>query len=154
MKMSQTQFGFDWGPVSVSRRSSDDKKGWVVLRLKTPRTVVQVYVTKTGKVRIYLLDLRVGAWTGKQGVAGAEGGQAMNKPKPVTMADVRKARIVSAGFDVPAGEMVRYLDEIERLTKALKAIRKLTKETLDTAEGEDAALWALEKIEKITEDTP
>jgi hypothetical protein len=46
-------YGFKYGAVEVTRLTSDDKKGWVVLGVKTPKTEIQIYVTKTGKVRIH-----------------------------------------------------------------------------------------------------
>jgi len=46
-------YGFKYGAAEVTRLTSDDKKGWVVLQVKTPKTEIQIYVTKTGKVRIY-----------------------------------------------------------------------------------------------------
>ncbi|NLX97592.1 MAG: hypothetical protein GXY83_15600 [Rhodopirellula sp.] len=50
-----TQYGFDWGPVKVERCFSDDKKGWVTLLLKTKKHPhgIQIYITKTGKVRVF-----------------------------------------------------------------------------------------------------
>ncbi len=52
---STTQYGFEWGPVEVERGFSDDKKGWVMLLVKTRKYPhsMQVYVTKTGKVRVF-----------------------------------------------------------------------------------------------------
>ena len=49
-----TPYGFVWGALDVVRIASDAKKGWVVIGLDTKKTKVQVYATKTGKVRIYL----------------------------------------------------------------------------------------------------
>ena len=49
-----TDYGFAWGALEVERVASDAKKGWVVIGLDTRRAKVQVYATKTGKVRIYL----------------------------------------------------------------------------------------------------
>ena len=49
-----TGYGFAWGALEVTRIASDAKKGWVVIGLDTKKTKVQVYATKTGKVRIYL----------------------------------------------------------------------------------------------------
>ena len=49
----ETQYGFEWGAATVERCCSDRKKGWVVMRLQTPRIELQVYVTRTGKVRVY-----------------------------------------------------------------------------------------------------
>lgn len=51
-----TQHGFEWGAAKIVRLFGDDKKGWVVIGLETPRHPghkgLQIYVTKTGKVRI------------------------------------------------------------------------------------------------------
>lgn len=48
-----TQYGFEWGPVAVIRHCSDAKKGWVAFGIKTNKVELQIYVTKTGKVRAY-----------------------------------------------------------------------------------------------------
>ena len=45
-------FGFKYGPVTVERQCSDDKKGWVFMTLKTRRGEIGIYVTKTGFVDI------------------------------------------------------------------------------------------------------
>jgi hypothetical protein len=50
---AETKYGFEWGAASVTRCFSDDRKGWVTLLLKTPKTELQIYVTKTGKVRVH-----------------------------------------------------------------------------------------------------
>ncbi len=49
-----TKHGFKWGPAEVSRYFNDEKKGWVVIGVITAKypSSVQVYVTKTGKVRV------------------------------------------------------------------------------------------------------
>lgn len=44
--------GFEFGSMSVTRVTTDDKRGWVVLAVDTPKTAVQVYATKTGRVRL------------------------------------------------------------------------------------------------------
>lgn len=51
---AETKYGFQYGAADISRAFSDEKKGWVVLILKTPKHPrgLQIYVTKTGKVRI------------------------------------------------------------------------------------------------------
>jgi hypothetical protein len=46
------KFGFQWGAAKVTRLFSDDRKGWVVVGIETPKQSIQVYVTKTGKIRI------------------------------------------------------------------------------------------------------
>lgn len=53
----ETKYGFEFGAADISRACSDDKRGWVMLVLKTPRCKInggmQIYVTRTGKVRIF-----------------------------------------------------------------------------------------------------
>lgn len=55
--LTDTQYGFEWGPARVVRLFDGGKEGWVVLGIETPRhnghNTVQVYVTKTGKVRVF-----------------------------------------------------------------------------------------------------
>jgi hypothetical protein len=64
MYFAKTKYGFHYGAAKLKRLFSDDKKGWVTLGLETPKYEgnknIQIYVTKTGKVRIY--DSR-GEWT-------------------------------------------------------------------------------------------
>ena len=50
---AETKFGFDYGAAQVTRCMSDEKKGWVVIRVQTPKQDVQIYVTKTGKIRVH-----------------------------------------------------------------------------------------------------
>lgn len=50
---AENAFGFDYGAAEVQRVCSDAAKGWVVLSIHTPKSRLQVYVTKTGKVRVY-----------------------------------------------------------------------------------------------------
>jgi len=54
MVSEQTQFGFKYGAASVERLCSDEKKGWVAIGVNAGKNRVQVYVTKTGKVRLYI----------------------------------------------------------------------------------------------------
>lgn len=49
----ETKYGFEYGAAKVSRYCSDEKKGWVDLGIETPKGTIQVYVTKTGKIRVY-----------------------------------------------------------------------------------------------------
>lgn len=53
---SDTPYGFNFGAAGVTRMTGDDKKGWVVLGLKTPKHDLQIYVTKSGKVRVHDKD--------------------------------------------------------------------------------------------------
>ena len=51
----ETEYGFEYGSAEVTRMFSDAKKGWVTLGIQTPKhkNPIQIYVTKTGKVRIF-----------------------------------------------------------------------------------------------------
>jgi len=53
IKGKATEFGFDWGAAEVARLFSDDRKGWVTIGVKTPKGEIQVYVSKTGKIRVH-----------------------------------------------------------------------------------------------------
>ena len=56
MHYANTQYGFEWGCATISRLFSDDKKGWVTLGIKTPKTkgdYMQIYITRTGKIRVF-----------------------------------------------------------------------------------------------------
>lgn len=63
MHYEETKYGFNYGSAQITRCFSDEKEGWVILLLETPKhkagTGLQIYVTKTGKVRIH--DAR-GEW--------------------------------------------------------------------------------------------
>jgi hypothetical protein len=52
----ETTYGFQFGAALVERACSDDNRGWVVMTLCTPKHAgidrLQIYVTRTGKVRI------------------------------------------------------------------------------------------------------
>ena len=50
---AETEYGFDFGAAKIIRCCSDEKKGWVVLLVETPRQQMEVYITKTGKVRLF-----------------------------------------------------------------------------------------------------
>lgn len=50
---AETRFGFEFGALDVRRACSDEKAGWVTVDLTTPKARLQVYVTKTGKVRVF-----------------------------------------------------------------------------------------------------
>jgi hypothetical protein len=52
MFYQETEFGFDWGSAKITRCFGDEDMGWVTLRVETPKHDIQIYVTKTGKVRI------------------------------------------------------------------------------------------------------
>ena len=46
------QYGFAYGAAHVQRIHSDEKRGWVMIEIRTPKAALQVYVTKTGKMRL------------------------------------------------------------------------------------------------------
>lgn len=50
---AETDYGFEYGAAEITRVCSDDKKGWIVLQVETPKARLQVYVTKTGKMTLY-----------------------------------------------------------------------------------------------------
>lgn len=52
---ANVQYGFEYGAAKITRFFSDKKKGWVTMGLETPKykNAIQIYVTKTGKVRIH-----------------------------------------------------------------------------------------------------
>jgi hypothetical protein len=49
----QTTYGFDYGSAKVTRLFSDVKKGWVVVGIESKKQELQIYVTKTGKIRVF-----------------------------------------------------------------------------------------------------
>lgn len=53
MRYEETQYGFNYGPIEIERVCSDEEKGSVVILLRTKKQRVQVYVTKTGKIKLY-----------------------------------------------------------------------------------------------------
>ena len=57
MRYEETKYGFEYGAAKISRCCSDEGKGWITLLLETPKypqgKSLQIYVTKSGKVRIY-----------------------------------------------------------------------------------------------------
>lgn len=46
----QTQYGFEWGPLTVERHISD--RGYVIMGLKTAKCNFDVYVTPSGMVKV------------------------------------------------------------------------------------------------------
>ena len=54
--IAHTRYGFEWGAAKLTRGFCDVKKGWVTLLLDTPKANLQLYVTKTGKVRVFTKD--------------------------------------------------------------------------------------------------
>ena len=56
MHYRETEYGFEWGSAKITRGFSDEKMGWVTLRIETPKEDIQIYITKTGKVRMHGKD--------------------------------------------------------------------------------------------------
>lgn len=50
--IQETSFGFEFGAASITRICSDAKAGWVLMLLRTPKRELEIYVTKTGKIRV------------------------------------------------------------------------------------------------------
>jgi hypothetical protein len=48
-----TQYGFEWNGHLIERMCSDEKKGWVIVGVTTKKQRIQIYITKTGKVRVF-----------------------------------------------------------------------------------------------------
>lgn len=48
-----TEFGFNYGAAEVKRMFRDHKKGTCLIGIDTPRATIQIYVTRTGKVRVF-----------------------------------------------------------------------------------------------------
>jgi hypothetical protein len=57
-RLIELPVGFEWGAAKIERLFSDKKEGWVTIGLSTPKAELQIYVTKTGKVRIHSADGR------------------------------------------------------------------------------------------------
>lgn len=55
----ETEYGFEFGAASVTRVCSDEKKGWVAIQVASKKQYLQIYVTKTGKIRVHSGD---GEW--------------------------------------------------------------------------------------------
>jgi len=51
----ETTYGFEYGAATITRAFSDKKKKWVMMIIETKKYPhgIQIYVTKTGKVRIF-----------------------------------------------------------------------------------------------------
>ena len=50
------QYGFRWGAATVTRLFSEKRHGWIIIEIRTPKCDWQVYVTRTGKVRVFARD--------------------------------------------------------------------------------------------------
>lgn len=55
-----TQYGFRWGSLTVTRYFDDAGKGYVCVGLTTKRYALDVYAMKGGKVRLFVARVRQG----------------------------------------------------------------------------------------------
>lgn len=53
MHYKETKYGFEYGAASVNRFFSNKKTGAVFIEIKTPKQAIEIYVTKTGFIKIY-----------------------------------------------------------------------------------------------------
>lgn len=53
IRRETTQFGFNFGAAVVTRLHANEEKEWVLIGVNTPKAALQVYVTKTGKIRVW-----------------------------------------------------------------------------------------------------
>ncbi len=58
MHYAETKYGFEYGAATIERACSDERTGWVMLLIRTPKYKdgLKVYVTKTGKIRVLGTD--------------------------------------------------------------------------------------------------
>jgi len=59
MHYTETAYGFEYGSANVARLFSNEKAGWVMVGITTPKDDIQVYITKTGKIRVHS---KTGEW--------------------------------------------------------------------------------------------
>lgn len=50
---TRTEYGFQFGAANVSCICSDDAKGWAIIGVSTPKAELQIYTTRTGKIRVF-----------------------------------------------------------------------------------------------------
>ena len=53
MECELTQFGFRWGVTEVTRLAELPEDRGIAMSVTTPRRKIEVYVTKTGLVRVF-----------------------------------------------------------------------------------------------------
>jgi hypothetical protein len=64
IRCQETTYGFNYGAAEITRLFSDKKTGSITLALKTPKGELQIYVTRTGKVRIFDYHGKAKEWQG------------------------------------------------------------------------------------------
>lgn len=48
-----TQFGFNWGAAVIERLCDNEKTGSVCLSIRAGENMLSIYVTKSGKFRVF-----------------------------------------------------------------------------------------------------
>jgi len=64
VRYEETKYGFNYGAAEITRLFSRADDNSVCLNLKTPKGELQIYVTKTGKVRIFDYHGKGKEWQG------------------------------------------------------------------------------------------
>lgn len=54
MILTENEYGFTWGPLTLNRICHDERKGWCILNAHSTKHKVQIYCTKTGKIRVFM----------------------------------------------------------------------------------------------------
>lgn len=49
----RTEYGFQFGAANVSCLCSDETKGWAIIGISSPKGELQIYTTRTGKIRVF-----------------------------------------------------------------------------------------------------
>ena len=50
---TRTEWGFHFGAAEVSAICCDDAKGWTLIGVESPKSKLQIYTTRTGKIRVF-----------------------------------------------------------------------------------------------------
>lgn len=61
MHYKETPYGFEYGAVTIEREISDEKQGWVQIGVRSkqlPCYNIHLYITKTGRIKVFDLDGR------------------------------------------------------------------------------------------------
>ena len=73
LHFKNTEYGFEWGAAKITRIAQDEDTGRVVIGLETPKYKghdnIQIYVSKTGKVKVHKLEKVTFHKLKKQGIA-------------------------------------------------------------------------------------
>ena len=49
----EIKYGFKYGSAKIERLCSCEKRKWVLVGVETKKRAVDIYITKTGKIRIF-----------------------------------------------------------------------------------------------------